>query len=605
MATTASFLVEIADVPLSAEVAPLLISAYVDLSLRLPDSFMLRFRDPDHTVVERTRLKIGDKATVSVMTPDALAKQRLISAEVTSLEADYDSTGSFTVVRGYDPTHRLFRGRHTRSFAQVTASDAVIEVARGAGLKTGQVERVGPVFEHLAQCGQSDWEFLDAIAKQVGCEVHVHDGIVDFGKRKPARNAPSAGAQPSNPLILRLGSDLLRFRSIVTAAEQVASVEVRGWDVAQKLKIVSSVPAGTKSVELPTVTPAQMADAFGSPKYVASGVAYRTQAEADSAAAAIAEEIGSSFAEIDAVARGNPELRADVAILIEDAGVPFDGKYTITSARHRYAVNSGGYTTAFSVTGRQERSLYGLTGHGDRGSTGAGVVIAQVTDIRDPTEQGRVKLTFPWLSDNYVSNWARTVQSGAGIDRGAMAVPEVGDEVLVAFEQHDPQRPYVLGGLFNGVDKPRIHGSAVVDTGTGLVNRRSWVSRLGHRIDLLDDRGRSDGLAAETGDGKLQVALDAAAVKLTLRSDGTVLVSGAKGVVIDAASSKLELKGSQIELTSTQGVKIAGGAGDIEVDTSGALSLHGTTAKVAADGTAEFKATGGAAVISGVSVKIN
>jgi phage protein D len=162
--------------------------------------------------------------------------------------------------------------------------------------------------------------------------------------------------------VLKLGSDILRFRSVITASEQVGNVEVRGWDIAQKRKIVNSAPAGTKSVDLPTVTPAAMAQPFGNPKYVASDVAYRTQAVADTAAAALVEEIGSSFAEIDAVARGNPKLRPDVAISIENAGKPFDGKYTITTVRHRYEPTTG-YTTAFAVTG-QERSLYGLASGG-------------------------------------------------------------------------------------------------------------------------------------------------------------------------------------------------------------------------------------------------
>ncbi len=65
-----------------------------------------------------------------------------------------------------------------------------------------------------------------------------------------------------------------------------------------------------------------------------------------------------------------------------------------------------------------------------------------------------MKLTFPWLSDSYVSDWARTVQPGAGKDRGAMVLPEVGDEVLVLFEQGDIRRPYVLGGLYNGDRHP-------------------------------------------------------------------------------------------------------------------------------------------------------
>ena len=85
-----------------------------------------------------------------------------------------------------------------------------------------------------------------------------------------------------------------------------------------------------------------------------------------------------------------------------------------------------------------------------------------------PSNQGRVELgEFPWLSDDYVSDWARTVQPGAGKDRGAMVLPEVGDEVLVAFEQGDPQRPYVLGGLFNGIDTPNSKGPKLVDTDPG------------------------------------------------------------------------------------------------------------------------------------------
>ena len=249
---------------------------------------------------------------------------------------------------------------------------------------------------------------------------------------------PAGDPQDTNPLVLRLGADLLRFRSVITAAEQVTNIEVRGWDVAQKRKIVSSVPAGTTSVDLPTMKPADMAKPFGNPNYVASDVAYRTQSEADTAATALAEEIGSSFAEIDAVARGNPKLRANVGITIENAGKPFDGKYTITAARHRYDPSSGGYTTAFSVTGRQERSLYGLTA-GDRGLI-AGGGHRTGHDANDPSNQGRVKLTFPWLSDDYVSDWARTVQPGAGKTAVRWSW-EVGDEVLVAFEQGDPNSP--------------------------------------------------------------------------------------------------------------------------------------------------------------------
>lgn len=604
MPSSANFLVKLNGSDLSGEAAALLVSAYVDCSLRLPDAFMLRFRDPGRIVVEKSGVTIGAKLEISVTTDASPTPEKLIQAEVTSLEAEVDSTGSFTIIRGYDPAHRLFRGRHTASYTQATASDAAKKVAQRVGLSPGDVKSSSTVYDHIGQCGQTDWEFLDGMAKRIGYEVAVRENKLDFGPRKTADTAPSPSGGPSaNPLVLQLGSDILRFRSVITAAEQVGNVEVRGWDIAQKRKIVSNAPAGTKTVQLATANPAAMAKPFGNPKYVASAVAYRTQSEADSAAKALVEEIGSSFAEIDAVARGNPKLRPDVAISIEHAGKPFDGKYTLTTVRHRYEPTTG-YTTAFAVTGRQERSLYGLTGAGGKERTGGGVVIAQVSDVNDPEHQGRVKLTFPWMSDDYVSDWARTVQSGAGKDRGAMVVPEVGDEVLVAFEQQDPSRPYVIGGLFNGIDKPKSGGIPVVDTGSGAINRRSFISRNGHRVDILDDTGKTEGIDVQTGDGKLRIALDAVATKITVHSDGTVQIDGKNGVVIESSSGNLELKGRQIKMTAQQGVSVTGGTGLLELKTTGPVTVDGTTVKVAATASAQFQATG-PNVITGAPVKIN
>ncbi|KWX22813.1 VgrG-related protein [Mycolicibacterium wolinskyi] len=604
MATAASFLIEFDGTALPDDISPLLTSAYVDSSLRLPDAFMLRFRDPNRIVIEKSKVKMGTKVKITISSTQTETPEKLIEAEVTSLEAEVGGPGSFTVIRGYDPAHRLFRGRHTKSYTQTTASDAVTQISQRTKIAAGEIESSKTVFDHLGQFGQTDWEFLDSMARRIGYELTVRDNKLSFRPREEANRAPSQDAHDTDPLVLRLGTDLLRFRSVITAAEQVAEVEVRGWDVAQKRKIVSTVPAGTKSVELPSMKPADVAKPFGDPRYVASDVAYRTQSEADTAAAALTEEIGSSFAEIDAVARGNPKLRANVGIKIDNAGQPFDGKYTITSARHRYDPANGGYTTAFSVTGRQERSLYGLTAAGGRASTAAGVAVAVVSDANDPTHQGRVKLTFPWLSDDYVSDWARTVQLGAGKDRGAMVIPEVGDEVLVAFEQQDPQRPYVLGGLYNGVDTVNTKGPSLIDSGSGAVNRRSLISRNGHRLDLLDEDGKTEGITAETGDGKLKLTLDSVGTRIVVHSDGSILIEGKKGIVVDAASSDLQLKGKKISITATNGVAVSGGAGAVDVETQVALSLKGTTVKVAAKAAGEFKA-GGPTVITGAPVKIN
>jgi phage protein D/phage baseplate assembly protein gpV len=585
------FLVEVDAAPLPAEVEQLLSSAYVDDSLHLPDVFVLRFRDPDRVVLTRTGIAVGTTVRVSVTTAGSHAPHPLITGEVTALEVELDSGGTFTVVRGYDHVHRLFRGRRTAAYTQVTASDIARTVAQRAQLRIGTIDATSTVFDHVTQGGVTDWQFVSGLAREIGYEVAVRDGRFEFHRPRPASEAPEPGGRPAaDPLVLHLGTDLLRLRAVLTAVEQVGEVEVRGWDVGRKRALVANAPARTSSAELPSVTPADLAGVFGDPVYVATDVPYRAQSEVDAAAEALAEQVASAFAELEAVARGNPELRSGVAIAVDNLGEPFDGKYTITSARHVYDA-TGGYTTAFTVSGRQERSLYGLASGAAAHSPAPGVVIAQVSDVNDPQSQGRVLLTFPWLSDDYVSDWARTVQAGAGKDRGAMVVPEVGDEVLVAFEQGDVRRPYVLGGLFNGVDTPHSGGIGVVDTSSGTVNRRSLVSRRGHRMDLLDEDGRTEGISLATADGALRLALDATGTAITVHSDGTVLVEGGRGVVVDAASAKLELKGGEIALSATTGVTIESG-GSVTVDAASALALTG--ARTTVEGSARTEITGGA-----------
>jgi len=76
-----------------------------------------------------------------------------------------------------------------------------------------------------------------------------------------------------------------------------------------------------------------------------------------------------------------------------------------------------------------------------------GVVIGIVTNNQDPEGLYRVRMKFPWLSEADESDWARIVVSPADAKQGKWEPPDVGDEVLVAFEQGDVQFPYVLGVL--------------------------------------------------------------------------------------------------------------------------------------------------------------
>src|SRR5260370_25123428 len=83
-----------------------------------------------------------------------------------------------------------------------------------------------------------------------------------------------------------------------------------------------------------------------------------------------------------------------------------------------------------------------------------GVVVGLVTDVNDPLRQGRIRVNFPWLEDQHQTDWVRIATAMAGDKRGTFFMPELQDEVLVAFEHNNPRMPYVIGFLCNGKDPP-------------------------------------------------------------------------------------------------------------------------------------------------------
>ncbi len=545
--------IEVDGTALASEYQALLEQVVVDEHALVPEMFALRFRDTDQVVIRGAGLAIGAQVKIMAAPLGQDVATALISGEVTALEAEFDVTsGSHTVVRGYDHSHRLHRGRTTETYRNVTDSDIVRLVARRAGLPTGRIDETAATHRLVSQANQSDWAFLRARATEVGCDLAMSDGKLEFRRPADASSAPASGdLSSSDPLQLVIGADLLAFRPRVTSAEQVSEVQVRGWDPEHQQVLTANVAASTSSVAL-SLDPVELADRFGGPVHVAADRPWSTQGEVDAAASALAERIASAFAQADGTATGNPRLRAGAAVSVGLTGDPFEGLYTITAARHVF--DREGFRTHFSVTGRQQRSLLGLASGPEPDRLMPGVVIAKVTNAGDPGGQGRVKVAFPWLSDGYESDWVRVVQAGAGPERGFVVVPEVNDEVLVAFELGDIRRPYVLGGLYNGVDKPRL-GDAFVDASTGDVRRRGFVSKNGHALVFLDDDDQ-DGIALLTGDQGLRLSLNSTQTRIKVSSQGDVVIE---------AEGDVSITGRQLTLAADAGVSIDGGNGNVTV----------------------------------------
>ncbi|MFI9814638.1 VgrG-related protein [Saccharothrix variisporea] len=597
-----SLVVEVESAPLPEDVKPLLTHAFVDDSRNLPDVFVLRFRDPGHVVLEKGKFKVGAKIALKVQTSDPGGPQLLMSGEITAVGVELDSGGTFTEVRGYDLAHRLFRGRRTAAYPNMTVSDIVRKVAQRADIPAGEIDDVsgfsGKPNTQVSQDNVSDWEFLSRLAGAVGAQIAVVDGKLNFQLPDKPTSAPERNAKAkTNPLVLEMHRNLLSLRAAVTAAEQVPEVQVRGWDFENKKAVTATKPPEMTGTEITGVSPADLAGKFGAPPFLATGP-FRGQGEVNAVAAALSTQLGGACAELAGVARGNPKLKAGTAVALTNIGDPFAGKYTLTSTRHLFAEQVG-YTTEFTVSGRQERSLYGLANSGPAQAKSGGLVPALVSDIRDPAKLGRVKVTFPWLADDFTSGWARTVHTGAGKERGSLVLPEVGDEVLVGFEHGDFDSPYVLGGLYNSKDVTPQLTKDPVDDGTGEVTTRGFVSRKGHKVEFVED----EGIVVSSGDGKFVVKLDQKNQVVEVTSGQTVTIKAQNGVTIDSGTGPLELKGQKITAQAQADVEVKAGA-QLKLNGTSGAKLEGAMVSVAGQGQTEVTASG-VLTVRGSLVKIN
>ncbi|MEV4441068.1 VgrG-related protein [Streptomyces sp. NPDC049577] len=540
--------------PLPAQWSAAFVDGFVDHTVNQPAEAVLRFADPRHRMLAETRITLGTALRVAVVTSADRKRTALFDGEVTGLETESDPAGVFTVLRGMDRGHRLLRGRRAATYPKTTVREVVAKLARRAGLKAGQVDPTYR-YEYLCQPDVSDWDFLLMLAREHGGAVTVHGDKLSLKALPRAAEAP-ASSTPSgqSEQVLEYGKNLLSLRAVVDGAEQPASVEARGWDLAAKKPIVESARTANSAQWAPDRSPrsASAASCDDMPLVIGEG-AYQSHAQAADAAASVAATVAMSRADLVAVAYGSPGLNAGTAVALSGVGEPFTGRYTVTSCRHLFDPGQGYRTrVTLSVAGQAwAREL-------PRTAWMRGLAIGIVSQVRTPPGvrgRGWVRVRFPWLSDTYVTDWMRAVEWG-GKGGGGAFCPAAGDEVLVGFEHGRLDRPYLLGGLYNGQDKPSTTKTVVTEGGT--VVRRFLADRCGDRIELVDS-GEGSGVLVTTGDGKLSVHLDRGKNAITISGSGPVhlkttgdLVLDGKTVELAAGASRIRISASSIDLKSTR-----------------------------------------------------
>jgi phage protein D/phage baseplate assembly protein gpV len=374
-------------------------------------------------------------------------------------------------------------------------------------------------------------------------------GALPAAARGPAAQLAEAGLQKGLALVTdQLGGDAASALGALASGDSAAVAQV-------------GMELGAKVVE----------KAFGEAGVlVVTQHPVRSQSEADQLAKSIFKELTSGNLQAEGVASGNALLTAGCKVKLNALGSKFSGEYFVSHTRHTYDPEDG-YLTEFAISGRSPDTFTDLltggagTNPGTNGNNGpAGVVIGLVTNNQDPDGQGRVKVKFPWLSDDQESNWARLAMPMAGKNRGLFLLPEVGDEVLVMFEQGDVNHPYVIGAVWNGSDTPPLSASQAVN-GSGAVVQRIFKTRAGHTV-IFDDSDDSPGIQIIDKTGNNKIVIDSKDNKLTIELDGDVKLTSKGKIEIEAqtdmnfkANGSMSLKASSgMDLQADGSVKVKG-----------------------------------------------
>jgi uncharacterized protein involved in type VI secretion and phage assembly len=202
-----------------------------------------------------------------------------------------------------------------------------------------------------------------------------------------------------------------------------------------------------------------------------------------------------------------------------------------------------------------------------------GVMPALVTNVRDPDGRGRIEISLPSVFGEEVRIWARQATLFAGPRRGSWFLPDVHDEVLVAFEQGDPARPYILGGLWNGRDAPPDSAD-----GDNQTDRKMLRSRNGVTVTLDDSQGQEK-LIMETPGGQTVTLKDGPGAIEIVDSNGNSIKLEASGVSVDAAA-QVSVTAATVSI-SAGSVSVDAGistfSGVVRADTLIATTVVGTT----------------------------
>lgn len=526
------FSVKIAGLTLAAEVRGAVRSITYDNNIDAADMFTLQLNNADLSLTDSTLFDVGKSVEIHMGYAGSL--QPMMLGEITAVSPSFPEGGAPSLsVTGYDKSHRM---RHNsppgKTFTHLNDSLIAAQIAAENGL-VPIVDPTRTVREKSPQLG-SDWALLQELADRNHFQLFVHWDKLFFRLPRPQ----------TQMVTLTWGKNLNSFNPRLSTAGQVGIQEIRSYDHELAQTIVAVLPAIALDTDLDDIIE-RLGSGFVNQltslgRYVIRDVKVSDYFDALTLAKSILQQILEGLYEASGACIGMTELRAGDLIEVRGVGKRFSGKYRLSRVTH--TIDESGYRTSFEVSQKASALLLQSlrkklvdSPPPNKQPKQESVMVGIVrNNVGDPKGLGRVQLSFPEFSEVNLSEWARVAGFMAGGGSrpadswGSYFLPDIGDEVLVAFEHGDFNRPVVIGSLWNGKARPP-------ETNEGKNARKLLKTKTGMQI-LFDETSGQENLTIK----------DKAGSTITLKADGSISITAPGNIELKSTGGDISIEGKNV-----------------------------------------------------------
>jgi uncharacterized protein involved in type VI secretion and phage assembly len=490
--------------------------------------------------------------------------ETLFKGYVTGIQVEQHSGVRELVITVDDAGSKLVLGSQMKTFLQRSVKDVVTEIAAAVGLRLDSKISDSTAVPYYLESG-TDLEFLGHLAARAGVVWWVQpDDTLRWESADIAEGAVSLRIDDGDDFSVR-ATDL-----------KPSTVRVTGWDIDRQEELIGE--ASVKDAARPTL-PHDFPRATGTKKLVVRDASPVTQEEAKALAASVAATTASQAVQARGEVAYVPGLAPAVSVAVTGTGM-MDGSFRLTEVTHVYSRATGLRVRFVSGPVRPSGLVDLLPGQQRSGGHRIdGVLPGVVTSVKDPTNQGRVKVKYSNYGAEVESPWARVATIGGGPGRGLEFQPEVDDEVLIAFELGDLRRPVILGGLFSQKNKlpTSPHAGNVVE---GKIAYRRFTTRLGHVLELADgDQDAQQHVLIKLGTKKDQIRLGGDKTEITVDKRPVTITNG-KATISFTEAGDVTIEGVNVTIKAQQALKLEGGtSADLKAGTEAKVEGPKVTVK--------------------------